>query len=148
MTHTQGDPQTLVKPRDPNETQRVTHTHTHTHTHTQGDSQTLIKPRDPKRNKGGPTHRVTHRHRSRPGTQRETKHNPSQSKPNPKPTQPKANPTQAKSQPNPKPTQPKANPTSALNSQLVPISCVRVARFLFALGHCVVLWTIINYNRL
>ena len=44
MTHTQGDPQTLIKHSDPKEKQRVTHT--------QGDPQTLIKPRDPKRNKG------------------------------------------------------------------------------------------------
>ena len=43
MTHTQGDPQTLIKPRDTKEKQRVTHT--------QGDPQPLIKPRDLKRNK-------------------------------------------------------------------------------------------------
>ena len=42
-------------------------------THTQGDPQTLIKPRELKRNNGCPTHRVTHRHGSSPGTQRETK---------------------------------------------------------------------------
>ena len=43
MTHREGDPQTLIKPRDPTEKQRVTHT--------EGDPRTLIKPRDLKRNK-------------------------------------------------------------------------------------------------